>query len=327
MRYSNNSNVPLSVAVFLATDNYEYNSDPNTISATTLMKPIRQIVLAGRATEGETSSDLMGQLSSRLGSAIHDGIERAWIHNYAKAMEALGYPKGAIRRIKINPNPQEVTEDDIPVYLEQRTSKEVEGFTVSGKFDFVAEGRVEDFKTTSVYTYMLQRNSDKYILQGSIYRWLNPDIITADTMAIQFLFTDWSAMNARTDPNYPRARHQEQLFRLLPISVVDGYVKKKLRDLKIYRELPEAALPPCGDEDLWRKEPVFKYYRDPSKTTGRSTKNFDTREEASLYLASKGGQGIVLEKPGEVVACKYCAAYLLCSQKDLLIERGELSST
>ena len=57
---------------------------------------------------------------------------------------------------------------------------------------FVAEGKVQDFKSTSVYTYLNQTNKDKYILQGSIYRWLNEDTITRDTMDIHFIFTDWN---------------------------------------------------------------------------------------------------------------------------------------
>jgi hypothetical protein len=36
MRYTNASNIPPAVAVFLATDNYDY--DPHTISATALLK-------------------------------------------------------------------------------------------------------------------------------------------------------------------------------------------------------------------------------------------------------------------------------------------------
>ena len=45
-KYINTEDTPLSVAVFLATDHYDY--DPNTISATRLLKPIRQTILSGR---------------------------------------------------------------------------------------------------------------------------------------------------------------------------------------------------------------------------------------------------------------------------------------
>ena len=43
-KYLNGTNVPLSVALFLADDNYDY--EPNTISATALIRPIRQIILS-----------------------------------------------------------------------------------------------------------------------------------------------------------------------------------------------------------------------------------------------------------------------------------------
>ena len=42
----------------------------------------------------------------------------------------------------------------IPVYMEQRAYKELLGFKVSGKYDFVAEGKVQDFKSTSTFKHM-----------------------------------------------------------------------------------------------------------------------------------------------------------------------------
>ena len=51
-RYANVSEVPLALAVFLASDYYDYNEDQNTISATTLLKPLRQIVLPPRIPQG-----------------------------------------------------------------------------------------------------------------------------------------------------------------------------------------------------------------------------------------------------------------------------------
>lgn len=129
-------------------------------------------------------------VQSRIGSAIHDAIERAWTTNHVEALSLLGYPNKVIERIRINPDPKHVTEDIIPVYLEQRANKQVGKYIISGKFDFVGDGRVEDFKSTSTFTAINNTNDEKYILQGSIYRWLNPQLITKDEMAIQFIFTD-----------------------------------------------------------------------------------------------------------------------------------------
>ena len=47
------------------------------------------------------------------------------------------------------------------------------GFLVRGKYDFVAEGRVHDFKTTTVAAYQAADRSEEHIMQGSLYRWLD----------------------------------------------------------------------------------------------------------------------------------------------------------
>lgn len=319
--YTNVSAVPLSLAVFLATDSYDH--DTSTISATTLIKPIRQIVLSKRVNNDEASVDLVQMVASRMGTAIHDGIERAWLYNYANALKILGHPQKIIDRVKINPEPQDIQDDTIPIYLEQRAHKVVGRHTVSGKFDFVGDGRVEDFKSTSTYTAINSTNDVKYILQGSIYRWLNPIIVTKDEMAIQFIFTDWSAARARAEPSYPQNRIQQRILPLKPVAEIDRYIRNKLDQIDQFMDEPEETLPLCTDEDLWRSAPVFKYYKNPEKTA-RSTKNFDTMMEARLRLAEDGGKGIVIERPGQVTACKYCPAFSVCTQKDTLIAQGDL---
>lgn len=331
-RYINTSSVPLSMAVFLATDNYDH--DPNTISATSLIKPLRQLILGGRVPQELSLPDLTGMIASRVGTAIHDAIERSWVTNYQTAMEALGYPQHVIKLVRINPTKLELEEnpDIIPVYLEQRAHRRVGSYLVSGKFDFVGQGRLEDFKTTGVFAAMSGSNDAKYILQGSIYRWLNPDLITDDYMSIQFIFTDWSAMQARQSPNYPPHRFQERKLKLLSIEETDAYIKRKLSDFDDLVDLPEPDLPLCTDEDLWRTEPVFKWYKNHDKdtvaTASKSTKNFGTDLEARTHMMTVGkGAGIVVEKPGQVNACKYCPGFAACSQKDALIAAGDLVLT
>ena len=323
MPYLNTAEVPLSLAVFLATDGYDHNEDASVISATTLIRPLRQIILSSRVPAEQQATELIQMVNSRMGSAIHDGIERAWKTNHVQALQQLGYPKRVIERIRVNPAPEELSDDIIPVYLEQRTCRQVGNYTVSGKFDFVGDGRVEDFKSTSVYTAIHNTNDDKYIWQGSIYRWLNPQIITKDEMAIQFLFTDWSAAKARSDPKYPQQRAVQRILPLKSVQETDAFIRRKLSQLDELWDAPEAQLPLCTDDDLWRSAPVFKYYKNPTKLS-RSTKNFDTFQEAQLRKAEDGHVGIVVEQPGQVTACKYCQAFSVCSQKDALIASGDL---
>jgi hypothetical protein len=81
-----------------------------------------------------------------------------------------------------------------------------------------------------------------------------------------------------------------------------------------YQDASQDALPRCTDEELWRSEPVYKYYSDPTKTDGRATKNFDSLIEANNHLTEKG-KGVVKTVPGQVKACLYCRAFDICEQR------------
>lgn len=319
-QYLNETGVPLSVAVFLATDHYDH--DPSAISATALLKPIRATVLASRVPPEQQPTDVVQLVKSRLGTAIHDGIERAWLHHYDRAMRSLGYPQEIIDRVAINPKPDEVTDDMIPVYMEQREYREIDGVKISGKYDFVAEGRIEDFKSTSTFAWTKQNKDEDYQLQGSIYRWLNPQIVTQDHMAIQFFFMDFMAARAG-DSNYPNRQVEQKLIPLLPLDETEAYIRERLRLFSRYRDEPQEKLPRCTDKELWRSEPQFKYYKNPQKLT-RATKNFDTAAEAYARKAQDGDVGVVLEIPGQAKACNYCPAAPICQQRQELIAEGSL---
>jgi hypothetical protein len=316
--YKNETNIPLSLAVYLATDDYDHSSDPNEISATGLLRPLKQIILASRVPAETQLTDITALVTSRLGTSIHSGIEHAWATNYKQAMKALGYSDSVINRVVVNPDPNNLPENCIPVYQEIRTKKQLGKYTITGKFDFVADGRLEDFKSTKVYTYIAGTNDEKYAMQGSIYRWLNPNIITNPEMAIQFIFMDWSSMQAKINSDYPPSALLEKKFTLKPIKEVEQFIVSKLNQIEKYSNSPEAEIPACTDEELWRRAPVWKYYKDPTKTT-RSTKNFDTAAEAHVRLAEDGYKGSVIEVKGEVIGCKYCPALSVCKQKDAYI--------
>lgn len=319
MRYSNQQNISLAVAVMLATDNYD--KQDNVISATTLLKPIRQVILSARVPQEQQVVDVSSLINSSLGSALHDAMESAWRNNYQEGLKALGYPDAFIATVKINP--LTVEEGMHPVYVEQRMNKEVAGKTVSGKFDIVIDGEVQDLKSTKVFTLTKGNKDEDYILQGSIYRWLNPDIVKKDTVAINFWLTDWQANQARQNPEYPQSACPTKRFQLLSVPETDRYVRNKLAQLEKYWNEPEDQIPLCTDKDLWRSEPEFKYYKNPEKMS-RSTKNFDTMKEARMRFIEDGSVGIIVEKPGQVTACKYCSAFDICKQKDALIASGDL---
>lgn len=325
-QFSNVSEVPLALAVFLASDFYDANPDENTISATTLLKPLRQVILPSRIAPGDGLVNLADMMANRMGAAIHDGIEKAWVTNHVPAMQALGLPQRVIDRVQVNPTAAELKDDSIPVYMEQRLSRQFGKWTVTGKFDFVGEGMVQDFKSTSVWTYLNQVNAGKWTEQGSIYRWLDPKLIHQDVMEIHYIFTDWKKAMSFSDPKYPPKRFHTQRFNLMSLQETQNYISKKLALIDEYWDADETDLPPCTDEELWRSEPRFKYYKSGDINAKRSTKNFDSRQEAVIWMTgpSGGGAGAIKEVPGQVMACKYCPAFAACTQKNDLINSGDL---
>lgn len=324
MKFTNKTNIPLSLAVWLATDEYDYVDKPNYISATSLLKPIRQLVLSKRTgASTEASVDIGSRVASQKGTALHNAIEKAWLTNVQGALESLGYPKRVREAVVINPTEAEVHSDMIPVWLEQRMEKDFNGWLIGGKFDMVVEYQLRDTKTTGTYTYINKIHDEKFRMQGSIYRWLNPNKIKHDTMCIDYIFDGWSANLAKNNPSYPQSPLLEYPLQLKSVQETERFIANKLREIEKYMDAPESDIPECGDEDLWRSDPAYKYYKNPQKMS-RSTKNFDNPHDAHLRLAEDGGVGIVVTVPGEVKACKTCSAFNACTQKDRYLASGEL---
>lgn len=320
-QYSNQTELPTPIAVWLAHETYDKAEAG--LSATSLLKPIRQVILSQRVPEGEGITDVSALIKSRIGTAIHDAIEHAWISDKLQdTLRSLGASEKSVKRVVVNP--ESIDGPAYPIYLEVRSSKEVLGARVSGKFDFIENGKLTDFKTTSTFAYTSGNKDEDYIMQGSIYRWLNPDIITDEFMDICFIFTDWQKNRYLASPqNYPKSQIISRSFKLHSAAFVQSYVEERVRQLKYYEDKPEAVLPECTDKELWRKEDTFKYYKNPQKTS-KSTANFDNLNDANQRFLDDGMVGVVKVVKGGVSACLYCSAFSVCTQKDRLIESGEL---
>lgn len=328
-RLTNNSNLPLSVAVWLASDSYDFKFNDKRLSATDMGKSVRQLILRNRIRQaGDTiimQEDITQRLKSRFGHAVHDAIENVWLDENRRnmALSQLGIPKQVQERIHVNPTSEylEQNPDCIPVYMEQRTSKELNGYTISGQFDFLAEAQLEDFKTTGTYTFEKGVNDNKFALQGSIYRWLNPTLIKKPATKINYLFTDWSANKALASPKYPQSPVMSVPIKLMSLEETEQYLKNKLNQLDIHKETPETELPFCSAEELWQGEPEYKYFAKPEST--RATKVFGNDVKAAYaYLQGRGGRGLIREIPSEARACAFCECHDICSQRKQLEASG-----
>lgn len=326
MKITNQHGISVPLAIWLLHDEYDYVNDPHYISATSLLKPLKQLILSQRISKQDREVDLSDMIASSIGSALHDSIEKAWRVSASSGMRKLGYPATVTENLVINPTPEQIAANPkiIPVWFEQRTIREItvgnHTWKIGGKFDTVLQGRLFDNKSTSVWSYIKGGKDDDYRDQGSIYRWLNPELIIDDFIYIQFIFTDWQRREAKANPNYPQTRIKEYPVALRSIQETERFIANKITLLQRYMDEDESLIPECTDEDLWRSDPQYKFYLDPSKASdphARSTKNFDNIADAQAYQVSKGGKGLIKTVPGEVKACEYCPAFSICQQKEL----------
>ena len=254
MKFKNDSNIPLSVALFLASDSYDFKANSRSLSATDFNRSLRQVILRNRANAVEDSNeptDIASLVKSRMGTSIHDSIEKTWLDGATrnKGLRNLGYPDSVIQRIKVNPT--QVSPTDIPVYMELRGTTKIGDWTISGKFDFVAEGTLSDFKSTSTFTYTKKTNDEKYKVQGSIYKLIHKDIIHEQHMNIVFWFTDWKEASAKGDPTYPQSPVLPYKVNLMSDAETLQFMKSFINQIEVHEKTPEPELPECSDEELW----------------------------------------------------------------------------
>ena len=317
MKYiSNVKNMSIPIALWAAYDDYDYNDDPNAISVTTLMQPERMIILGRKYRDCDKVVDVSDLIGSRLGSAIHDSFEKVLTNDkYVKdTLKLMGYNEEMVDKVRINPKDNFSNYD---LFVEQRVSKKIGKWNLSGKYDMVFNYQVMDIKSTSVWTYMFGSNDDKYRLQMSIYRYLNQDIIQQETGLIHFVFTDWSKVKSFQDKSYPRDRVLSKEFKLLSLEETEEYIKSKLKRIEKLEEKGE--IPLCQDEELWKEPDAWKYYK--KKSANRATKVYATEQEAYDRLALEG-TGEVRYFPGGVKRCNYCNYREVCDQYKEMKEAG-----
>lgn len=337
-KYANRSNLGLTLALWLSHDLYDHNPEDapddgcEIISVTTLLKPTKALILGHRIPQDEQEVDLADLVASRLGQATHSGIENAFlVGNLEKRLISIGVPANVAAKVVVNPDPEVVQANPhlIPVYLEKRAYRKIETSSgrkvwISGKFDQVIAGRPEDNKITTTYKYSKLDDTEKsdYGIQMSLYRWLNPDIITSDVGQINFVFKDWKRGEVGRMPNYPDEQVKEAAIQLMDEQTAEAFVRQKLDDIERNARAPsQADMTRCTDEELWRTDPVHKYYANPevAKKGGRATKNFPSYA-AAMEHRNKQNKGEVVTIPGRVRRCGYCDAAPACEQRREYIE-------
>jgi len=141
-----------------------------------------------------------------------------------------------------------------------------------------------------------------------------PELITKDTMRIDFIFTDWQSMMVRSNPKYPSTKIAHKEFKLMSLDATETMIKAKLNEIRSNAKKPQDQMVRCTPKELWMGEPSYKFYSNPAKIGGRCTKRFDSLADAQMHK-SKVKKGAIVTVHPEPKACKHCNAFAVCEQR------------
>lgn len=315
MTLTNNFNIPFPLSFYLAQDNYDYSSDKDSISATTLIKPTRQFLL-GVSGELDANIDILDLFNVVEGNAFHSAMEIA-IRNFKENGKKLGYCDKEYDLL-INPSEQDLLNypNKVPTYIEKRISKEFMGFTILGKPDLILDGVLEDHKKVKAFSFMKGNSYKDYILQASIYRWLLPNVVTSDIFYINYNIKDWNKREVGKK-NYPEYPLFKKSYNLLSIEETESFIKNRLKLLLDYRKgvLTKDNIPFCSEEEMWLEPSIYKYYTKPENI--RATGVYDNYHDAELAKRKNSNKGTINEVKGKAKRCDYCIKDICKQYKEM----------
>jgi len=276
MKITNKLNLPEG---FVKAASTEKHNQPNTLSATTLIQGIKQIILTERHWE-ELEDDVADRIWAIWGQAVHSLLE----------IEG---------------------END---FTEQKMSYKIGKITVTGTIDNydMKHGVICDYKTASINKVRFKDFNDWY-LQGMIYAWL----LTKNNFPVSrcrfiALLKDHSKSEAMRDYQYPKEPVYIYEFPVTPQALfkIGVFIKNKVDEYQRYNALDDNVIPPCSPVERWERPPKFAVIKNGAKKAFRL---FDKREDANLLAETKSDY-YVEHRPGESIRCQsFCLCCRYCN--------------
>ena len=250
-------------------------------SASMLTKSPRMVQLARRHS-AEMEQDVADMIWAIFGTAVHKVIEAA--------------------------DPEQALSEQ---YLKVELSN---GATVSGMADLYEDGKISDWKTVSVWSY-LKLDDEKlhdYEVQLNTYALLFELAgFPVRQLEIVMLFRDWQRSKAKYDIEYPQHQVQRVPIKLLPAEKTEAYLLERTNLFESHKDTPDNELPLCTDAERWARPGKFAVMKKGRKSALRL---LDTLEQAEAWKESNGGDSIDKREGQSWVRCEYCNAAQFCNQ-------------
>jgi hypothetical protein len=260
-----------------AVDTVPHNR-PGSISATTLLRGVKEIILTERHWN-ELTVDVADEVWKVWGTAVHSLLE----------------------------------EEGETEFTEIKLEAHVHGIDVTGRLDNydMAHGVITDYKTASTTKILFGDFSD-WRRQGLIYAWLlRKNGMAANKVRFVALLKDHSKSKARFDRRYPQSPTFIYEFDVTywDIEETGQFVALKTAACLSAGLLTDDSIPPCSPDERWASPEKFAVMKKGRKTAVRL---FDTWAEADQKLQQENDSALYIDhRPG---TSRKCEDYCMCCQ-------------
>ena len=200
-------------------------------------------------------------------------------------------------------------------------------WTLGGMLDFAFDGRVEDYKVTSVANYEITDGGlkEEHRLQCQINAWLanhdDEDLLPGgrniQTGAVLYIFRDWSYSLAKQG-RHPETPYMYHEFDIMPEEEIEQeIILPRMRD---HANALNGRPRPCTEEERWQRKDMWAVQKFGAT---RAYRNFEKEHEAiECRDKMKKPQDYVIEfRAGECIRCSSWCLGSVCPQYQEILGR------
>jgi len=305
VKYTNIHNLPESIASALRGDDYDLSDSPNNIvSVTTLIDAQLPKILTKRHFD-EIEVDVSDSVWKLFGSSIHHVLNMS---NQDKSEQL------SEERWFLDVQSLDVYTLNIGEKVIETKWYDSEKWYVSGKFDNYINESIEDYKVTSVWSYIYSpkgkpEHHNQININALALKLLG---FPVDSGRIIMILRDFMNSKAGQD-NYPQIPIQTINIPLVENEKIIDYINERIGLYKACFKLSDNEIPACFPEERWYQEGKVAVMKEGRKSAVKLFAESE-REDAIKHKEScTGGKFYLEDRPGVNRRCEdYCSCNSFC---------------
>ena len=258
------------------------HNEEGCVSATTLLKGVKEIVLTDRHWD-EITVDVSENVWALFGTGIHALLEK----------------------------------ESPDTFTEEKFWEKVGDWNVTGRVDCydMAKEIIFDYKVTSVWKIKF-KNFEDWEMQGKIYAWLlKQKGLNVEECRFIALLRDWSETESQRKEDYPKSQIYVHKFEVTDddLAETEKFIKEKLEQLSSFVDTPDDCIPECTEKERWTENTKWAVMKEGRKSAVNGGV-CETKEDAEKMAKELGDKHYVEERKGKDKKCeRYCPCRDFCS--------------